>query len=103
MDWSCSGITGKVPVPTFINGPEIISSSLDKVNLFASNTTLGNKGYPLPDFPVSLSFLLQHGKTQGIKRLDPKKATASDKMAVIKNICRLIFLMTAISDHSEII
>lgn len=95
IDWSCSGVTGKVSVPTFINGPEIISSSSDKAKLFASNTALDNKGHPFPDFLVSVLFLIQNGKTQWIKRLDPKKDTASDKMSVIKNINLQLSLILA--------
>ena len=46
---------GKSPIPSIINGPEIISSSLDKAKLFASifsaNSTLDDSNHPLPEFP----------------------------------------------------
>lgn len=66
-----------------------MSSSTDKAKLFAwifaSNSTLDNKGHPLPTSHVSLCttsviFSLQLKKSQDIKSLDAKKATRPDKL-----------------------
>ena len=46
----------KSSIPKIVNGPEILSSSLNKAHLFAkmfsSNSTLDDEGHPLPDFPT---------------------------------------------------
>lgn len=45
----------KAAVPIIINGPEVISSSLDKAKLIASifalNSTLDDKGHPFSNIP----------------------------------------------------
>lgn len=42
-------------MPTIINDLDVISSSSDKAkhfaSIFSSNSTLDDKGHPLPDFP----------------------------------------------------
>ena len=90
---------GKATIPTIINGPEVISSSIDKANLFASNfasnSTLEERGHPLPDFPSRTDSLLSNitvtvkDIATRIRNLDSTKATGPDDIPVIvlKNIC----------------
>ena len=89
---------GKSSVPTLINGPEVISSSVDKAELFAknfaSNSTLDDKGCALPDYPTktdkSLSNFTVSAKEVAklIRALDSTKATGPDNIPVVvlKNI-----------------
>ena len=90
---------GKATIPTIINGPEVISSSIDKANLFASNfasnSTLEERGHPLPEFPSRTDSLLGNitvtvkDIATRIRNLDSTKATGPDDIPVIvlKNIC----------------
>ena len=45
----------KSSISPFLHGPEVLTSPLDKANLFAdhfvSNCTLNDEGHPLPAFP----------------------------------------------------
>ena len=89
---------GKSSVPTLINGPEVISSSIDKAELFAknfaSNSNLDDKGCALPNYSSktdkSLSSFTVSAKEVAklIKALDSTKATGPDNIPVIvlKNI-----------------
>ena len=89
---------GKSSVPTLINGPEVLSSSVDKSNLFAknfsSNSNLDDLGHPLPDYPSktdsSLSNFTVSAKEVAslISGLDSTKATGPDNIPVmvLKNI-----------------
>ena len=84
---------GKGSVPTIINGPEVISSSLDKAKLFAmnfaTNSTLDDHGHPLPVFPSRTesrlsNFHVSVGEVaRCIKNLDTNKATGPDNIPVI--------------------
>ena len=89
---------GKSSVPTLINGPEVIASSVDKAELFAknfaSNSNLNDKGHALPDYPSktdkSLNSFTVSAKEVAklIKALDSTKATGPDSIPVVvlKNI-----------------
>lgn len=50
--------------PTVSDGPEIISSSIDKADLFAFNfalnATIDDENEPLPDFPLPTEHKMQH-------------------------------------------
>ena len=75
---------GKGSVPTIINGPEVISSALDKAKLFArnfaSNSTLDDHGHPLPELPSLTESRLSNFRVsvgevaRCIKNLDTNKA-----------------------------
>ena len=55
---------GKSSIPTIVNGPKILSSSLDKARLFAkmfsSNSNLDDSGHPLPDCPIRTNFTISN-------------------------------------------
>ena len=83
----------KSSVPPLFNGPEVLTSSKDKVELFAklfsSHSTLDDCGHPLPDFPPKTDQLLHDCQITPAKvaaivtRLDPSKATGPDGIPVI--------------------
>ena len=84
---------GKSSIPTIVNGPEIISSSLDKARLFAkmfsSNSILNDDGHPLPDFPHRTDINLSNLKVTPsevaklIRQLEPSKAVGPDEIPVV--------------------
>ena len=84
---------GKSSIPTIVNGPEILSSSLDKADLFAkmfsSNSTLDDEGHPLPEFPPRTDIDLSNLKVtpsmvaKFIHQLEPSKATGPDEIPVV--------------------
>ena len=84
---------GKSSIPTIVNGPEILSSSLDKAHLFAkmfsSNSTLDDEGHPLPEFPPRTDIDLSNLKVipsmvaKFIRRLEPSKATGPNEIPVV--------------------
>ena len=89
---------GKASVPTVINGPEVLSSALDKAKLFATNfaknSTLDDQGYDLPSFPARTNnilsdiFISARDVAKLIKNLEINKATGPDNIpaVVLKNI-----------------
>ena len=84
---------GKSPIPTIINGPEVISSSSDKAKLFgsifASNSTLDDSNHPLPGFPSCTDSLVSDIKisvkevSRLIHDLESTKATGPDQVPVV--------------------
>ena len=84
---------GKPPIPTIINGPEVLSSSFDKASLFASNfaknSTLDDTGHQLPDFPSRTESSLNTFRVSvksvanQIKNLQSGKATGPDNIPVV--------------------
>ena len=84
---------GKSSIPPLFNGPEVLTSSHDKAELFAKmfseNSTLDDSGCELPEFPLrtdsKLSSLDFSAKKVAsiIASLDPSKATGPDGIPVI--------------------
>ena len=84
---------GKSSIPPLFNGPEVLTSSRDKAELFAKmfseNSTLDDSGRELPEFPLrtdsKLSSLDFSAKKVAsiIASLDPSKATGPDGIPVI--------------------
>ena len=84
---------GKSSIPTIINGPEILSSSLDKARLFAkmfsSNSNLDDSGHPLPDCPIRTNITISNLNitpsevTKFIRKLEPSKAAGPDQIPVV--------------------
>ena len=82
----------KSSIPTILNGPEIISSSLDKARLFAkifsSNSVLDDDGRLLPDIPRRTEINLSNLKVTPaevaklIRKLDLSKAVGPDEIPV---------------------
>ena len=89
---------GKSPIPTIINGPEVISASSEKAKLFASifssNSTLDDSDHPLPEFPSRTDCVLSDFRvtvkdvSRLIHDLVSSKATGPDEIPVVvlKNI-----------------
>ena len=84
---------GKSSVPPLFNGPEVLTSTSDKVELlaklFSSNSTLDDSGHQLPDFPPRTDVQFSHINVTAasvasiVKNLDPSKATGPDGIPVI--------------------
>lgn len=80
---------GRESLPTIIYGPGFISFSSDKAGLFASifASTLGDMGYPFPNFHrvavLSSIFITAREVWKLIKNLIPKNSTAQDKITLI--------------------
>merc|ERR1711867_408885 len=84
---------GKPSIPTLKKDDELISSSQDKADIFAeifsANSTLGDQGHPLPNFPpltdkVLNSFTVSTKKVaMCIKELDSSKETGPDVIPVL--------------------
>lgn len=84
---------GKSSVPPLFHGPEVLSTSKDKAELFArqfsTNSTLDDTGHPLPEFdartPNSLTSLRVTVRMVAdvIAKLDPFKATGPDGIPVV--------------------
>ena len=76
---------GKSSIPPQFHGPEVLTSSKDKAELFAklfsTNSTLDDSGHPLPDFPHWTNIHLDNFEITTkkvaavIAVLDPSKAT----------------------------
>ena len=83
----------KSSIPPLFHGPEVLTSPLDKANLFAdnfvSNSTLNDEGHPLPPFPsrtateVSNPLITPKKIARIIHTLDASKATGPDGIPVI--------------------
>jgi len=84
---------GKSSIPPLFNGPEVLTSSSDKANLFANlfsrNSTLEDSGHIPPDFPDktsnSIDSVLITPKlvSDVISKLDASKASGPDGIPVI--------------------
>ena len=84
---------GKSSVPPLFHGPEVLTTSKDKADLFArqfsTNSTLDDTGHPLPEFdartPNSLTSLRVTVRmvAEVIAKLDPSKATGPDGIPVV--------------------
>jgi len=84
---------GKSSIPPLFNGPEVLTSSMDKAELFAkifsTNSTLDDSNNFLPDFPTRTNTLLETIEitpskvASVISDLDPSKATGPDGIPVI--------------------
>ena len=85
-------------IPVLFNGPEVLTSPTDKVNLFAdrfvANSTLDDIGRDLPDCPSrvdsSLSTINVTPKMVGkvISHLDTSKASGPDRIpAIVLKMC----------------
>ena len=91
---------GKSLIPPLFHGPEVVSSSRNKVELFAklfsSNSTLDDSGHMLPDFPPRTDTDLTHLNITNkmvagvIATLCPSKATGPDEIPVI-NCCNKLY------------
>ena len=84
---------GKSTIPPLFNGPEVLTSSKDKANLFAnrfaSNSTLDDSQHTLPDFPsrtdqeISTMRITVRMVARIISQLDASKATGPDNIPAI--------------------
>ena len=84
---------GKSAIPPLFNGPEVLTASMDKANLFArnfsNNSTLDDSFHALPDFPLRTEQRLCSRKitarmvANAILDLDAFKATGPDKIPSI--------------------
>ena len=84
---------GKSAIPPLFNGPEVLTSSKDKANLFANrfstNSTLDDSLHPLPDFPsrtdqgISSLRITSRMVAKAILDLDVSKATGPDHIPSI--------------------
>lgn len=84
---------GKSSIPPLFNGPEVLTSSYDKANLFASifssNSSLDDSGHDLPDFPVKTAESLDSVRitpkmvSKVISKLDASKASGPDGIPVL--------------------
>ena len=87
---------GKISIPTIVNGPEILTSLLNKANLFAklfsSNSTLEDNDHPLPDYPqrsdLSGLNITPSTVSKFINQLESSKAVGPDEISdiVLKNL-----------------
>ena len=85
--------SGKSSIPPLFNGPEVLTSSRDKAELFAkmfsTNSTLDDSDHELPDFPPRTDSILgsidisPKKVASIIASLDPSKATGPDSIPVI--------------------
>ena len=83
----------KPSIPPLFHGPEVLTSPLDKANLFADNfvrnSTVSDEGHPLPAFPprtdneVSDPLITPKKVARIIHTLDASKATGPDRIPVI--------------------
>ena len=95
---------GKSAIPPLFNGPEVLTASMDKANLFArnfsNNSTLDDSFHALPDFPLRTEQRLCSRKitarmvANAILDLDAFKATGPDKIPsiVLKSVLRSFLL-----------
>ena len=84
---------GKSPIPAIINGPGVISSSLDKAkvfgSIFASNSSRDDFNYPLPDIPSRTDCLVSDFRisvrevSRQVHDLESTKATGPDQVPVV--------------------
>ena len=84
---------GKSAIPPLFNGPEVLTSSKDKANLFANkfsaNSTLDDSFHSLPDFPsrsdqgISSLRITSRMVANAILNLDVSKATGPDNIPSI--------------------
>ena len=84
---------GKSSIPPLFHGPEVLTSSKEKVELFTKlfsiNSTLYDSGHPFPDFPHRTNTNLDNFDISSkkvaavISQLDPSKATSPDGIPVI--------------------
>lgn len=84
---------GKTSVPTIKNGPEVISTSSDKMKVLfrmcVAKSAFDDKSNLLPDFhrPTEHNlvniFIADREISKLNKSLDPKKSTGSDKILVV--------------------
>ena len=84
---------GKSSIPPLFHGPEVLTSSKDKAELFAKlfsiNSTLDDSGHPFPDFPRRTNTYLDNFDISSkkvaavIAQLDPSKATGPDGIPVV--------------------
>ena len=84
---------GKSTIPPLFNGPEVLTTSTDKANLFARNfsynSTLDHSYQLLPDFPSRTEHRLTSRKitarmvSHAIYHLDTCKATGPDRISSI--------------------
>ena len=84
---------GKSTIPPLFNGPEVLTSSKDKADLFAkkfsTNSTLDDSFHPLPDFPsqtdqgLSSLRITSRKVASEILDLDASKATSTDPIPSI--------------------
>ena len=80
-------------IPPIFNGPEVLSSSKDKAelfsNIFSTNSTLDDSGHAVPEFPLRTNKVLDSccitpAKISSIiSNLDASKATGPDGIPVI--------------------
>ena len=89
---------GKSTIPPLFNGPEVLTTSTDKANLFArnfsSNSTLDDGFQQLPDFPSRTEQRLTSRKitarmvSHAIYDLDTCKATGPDRIpSIVLKMC----------------
>ena len=83
----------KSSIPPLFNGPEVLSSSKDKAelfsNLFSSNSTLDDSDHAIPEFPsrtdktIDFCDITPSKVSTIIRNLDPSKATGPDGIPII--------------------
>ena len=89
---------GKSTIPPLFNGPEVLTTSTDKANLFARNfsynSTLDDSYQLLPDFPSRTEHRLTSRKitarmvSHAIYHLDTCKATGPDRIpSIVLKMC----------------
>ena len=89
---------GKSTIPPLFNGPEVLTTSTDKANLFAGNfsynSTLDDSYQLLPDFPSRTEHRLTSRKitarmvSHAIYHLDTCKATGPDRIpSIVLKMC----------------
>ena len=89
---------GKSTIPPLFNGPEVLTTSTDKANLFARNfsynSTLDDSNQLLPDFPSRTEHRLTSRKitarmvSHAIYHLDACKATGPDRIpSIVLKMC----------------
>ena len=89
---------GKSTIPPLFNGPEVLTTSTDKANLFARNfsynSTLDDSYQLLPDFPSRTEYRLTSRKitarmvSHAIYHLDTCKATGPDRIpSIVIKMC----------------
>ena len=85
-------------IPTLFHGPEVLSSPIDKANIFANcfaaNSTLCDQGHPLPDCQsrtncrISFVSITPRKVAKVIQGLDTSKATGPDQIpAIVLKMC----------------
>ena len=84
---------GKSTIPPLFNGPEVLTSAVDKAELlakrFSANSSLDSSRHQLPEFPLRTDAIFSNIDVSAAKvsqiiiHLDPSKATGPDGIPVV--------------------